>query len=575
MARLRPQPTAERHEAPAEGSPTPWQRVKSAGRAVVSKIKSKRLQFRLYPILVRLGGLVSRHPTPELQAEQLKLETVEAALSAAKASRARNAAIDTGLKLHAGRVWQDIRAGAKKARNWMRALADGGAARWRKRVAGTRWERIKRRHVLIGSAGVLAASFAVWACIEYWPIDENNPVAVARQADRLAAHPGDPTKPAGIAGVADAKLMSSGKNARALDICMKAVAFYPEEPRHLFELGRVLLLAGEADEAREFLGEAAVLGHVGARAYLGRLETDPQKALEIFRKAAADGFSPAAQMAAETDTYINFVFREAGRKADELAADPSDPTKPKNVKGIPDAALASETALESAINACTDAVAAFPDEPRYHFELGRALFIAGADEAVEHLALAAEKEHGAALAYLARLQDDAMTASDYLRRAVKAGYIPATQMLTELEAQVGPDFEGDGYHFGDILRALYDKNIQFLNEERFQNLHYAELINAAFKTHAKEIHDASLTGAFASQYESLHRESNRPASARDIANLLMFQNAQNPLSRPALTAPEADAQSNVEKDIARLISAYGKSGDAPKHIAEGIRAFVR
>jgi tetratricopeptide (TPR) repeat protein len=568
-------PPSEATEAPGADTNPRLQRLRAAASAALFKTRAALLPLRLRPLFAKLGGSVSQHPAADLRTEQRRLTAIERAIAIAKMRRARIATGDTGLLTQAASLWRWFCAGAVRLRIRTSALADDWSRRWQIRVAGTKLERLRRKHVIIGGLGVLIAPFALWACIEFWPINENDPQAVGRQADRLAAHPGDATKPAGVSGVSDEKLMSSWRNERALNICMKAVDFFPEDPRYLFELGRVLLLAGDEEDARDFLTDAAQQGHAGAKAYLGRLEPDPEKALAIFRQAAAAGFAPAGPMASEMEAYIGRAFAEAGQKADALAADPDDPSKPRTVKGVPDAALSSEAALEQAIDACSQAVAAYPDEPRYHYELGRVLLLAGAEEAVEQLEIAAEKEQGAALALLAQQQDDAFDAFAYLQRAVKAGYPPAKRMLAALEAKVGPDFEGDGYHFGGILRAFYDRDHDFLNDERWQNLHYADLINAALKTAGNDLHDPTMAENVARQLDALKRESARPISGQDIANALMFNNTRSPLSRPSLTSPEADARANVEKDVARLLSTYGKNGLVLKHLADDLKAFVR
>jgi len=58
-------------------------------------------------------------------------------------------------------------------------------------------------------------------------------------------------------------------------------------------------------------------------------------------------------------------------QCDVLAANPPDPDRVS--VGIPRA----EVDLPAAIAACTEAVAAFPDEPRYAYQLGRVYFYAG------------------------------------------------------------------------------------------------------------------------------------------------------------------------------------------------------
>jgi hypothetical protein len=121
------------------------------------------------------------------------------------------------------------------------------------------------------------------------------------------------------------------------------------------------------------------------------------------------------------------------RLADQLAAHPSDPTKPPSVKGVSDADLHSAEAVDKAVTACLEAIQADPNEPRYRFELGRVLFVGGlVDEAEEHLEAAAQKGHGGACYYLAQLQLE--SASELLQKASSAGFKPANEITPKLQS---------------------------------------------------------------------------------------------------------------------------------------------
>ena len=119
------------------------------------------------------------------------------------------------------------------------------------------------------------------------------------RADRLAAHPADPSKPKDVAGVSDEQLQSGDAIEQAATACMDAVEKNPDEPRCRFELGRVLVLGGLIDEGREQLEAAATKGHGGAYFYLAQLEDDLDEVNDLLQKASSAGFKPAADMLAQ------------------------------------------------------------------------------------------------------------------------------------------------------------------------------------------------------------------------------------------------------------------------------------
>ena len=128
-----------------------------------------------------------------------------------------------------------------------------------------------------------------------------------RLADKLAAHPDDPSKPAAVAGVPDEKFQSGEAIEAAVKACIEAIKADPEEPRYEFELGRVLLLGGMADEAREHLEAAAQKGHAAAYFYLGGLDLETAKG--FFQRAADGKFKPAGTLAADLKGIDAFQTR--------------------------------------------------------------------------------------------------------------------------------------------------------------------------------------------------------------------------------------------------------------------------
>lgn len=123
------------------------------------------------------------------------------------------------------------------------------------------------------------------------------------ECDTLAAHPDDPEKPKGIAGVADDDIHAG----HALTACEEAIQAEPGNSRLKFQLARAYLLYDKPSEAVELLIEAAEEGHGAAIASLADLvlygaldgEPDPETAKSLYQQAARAGFKPADKLAAE------------------------------------------------------------------------------------------------------------------------------------------------------------------------------------------------------------------------------------------------------------------------------------
>lgn len=125
---------------------------------------------------------------------------------------------------------------------------------------------------------------------------------------------------------------------------------------------------------------------------------------------------------------------------DELAAHPDDPGRLKGVKGVMD----DDLNAQAAVDACLAAVEAFPDEPRFAFQLGRVLMIGGErDLASGLLSEAAAGGSAAALAYLGDLEDDPQVALELYKAAAEDGFKPAEAIADKLEEELAkaPDTE--------------------------------------------------------------------------------------------------------------------------------------
>lgn len=122
------------------------------------------------------------------------------------------------------------------------------------------------------------------------------------ECDTLAAHPDDPKKPKGIAGVADDDIQPGA----ALTACEEAIKVEPNNPRLKYQLARAYLSYEQPVEAVEQMMEAAEDGHAAAIAALGDFtlfgvlddEPDPETAKALYQRAGKAGFKPALALAA-------------------------------------------------------------------------------------------------------------------------------------------------------------------------------------------------------------------------------------------------------------------------------------
>lgn len=158
---------------------------------------------------------------------------------------------------------------------------------------------------------------------------------------------------------------------------------------------------------------------------------------------------------------------------DLLAAHPDDPEK-NEVAGIADEDMDGKMA----VTACLDEVEEDPDDPVLHFQLGRAYWkLEQYDKAVEQLLVAAEDDHGGALAYLGDVvlygvggvESDPEVARQLYARAVEEGFEPASVLVDAIVtdpktdepeavaassgAAESADLE-ESYHHPDLMEAL-------------------------------------------------------------------------------------------------------------------------
>ncbi|RMD47398.1 MAG: sel1 repeat family protein, partial [Alphaproteobacteria bacterium] len=113
---------------------------------------------------------------------------------------------------------------------------------------------------------------------------------------------------------------------------------------------------------------------------------------------------------------------EAATRCDALAANPDDPARPPHVPGVPFRELAAHA--REAIAACRLAVEARPGEPRYLYQLGRALQTRSRAQALPVLRRAAQAGYGAAfdnIGWIHLSRHRRAEAEDWFRRGAALG----------------------------------------------------------------------------------------------------------------------------------------------------------
>lgn len=152
---------------------------------------------------------------------------------------------------------------------------------------------------------------------------------------------------------------------------------------------------GQAKSAAEldnltgrYLASGEATGSAGA--LLAQVATRKETISQAERNRQIFG----AQVPAQATTAANSRPAVQTHRCDQLAADPDDPTRV--TAGVADEAIKSA----QAIAACTEALKTHANEPRFAFQLGRALLAGGKETAaVQSFAAAAQAGHAGAMVY--------------------------------------------------------------------------------------------------------------------------------------------------------------------------------
>jgi TPR repeat protein len=121
-------------------------------------------------------------------------------------------------------------------------------------------------------------------------------IALVRECDRLAANPDDTARRNGVAGIRWELLDPR----EAVPACRAAAAAQPEDPRLMYQMGRVLDKEGTSSEALSWYRRATDKGYLEAMNNLGVMftngrgvERNDTEALRLFRKAVDGGSADA------------------------------------------------------------------------------------------------------------------------------------------------------------------------------------------------------------------------------------------------------------------------------------------
>jgi len=210
-------------------------------------------------------------------------------------------------------------------------------------------------------------------------------------------------------------------------------------------------------------------------------ELPPKPAARKPAAAAAKKKAPAAAAA---------TTRRKTATCDDLAAHPED--RGRKGPGVEDDKIAP-----AAVETCTLAVRQNPDEPRLHFQLGRAYWAAGRhDEALDSFLKAEESGYAPAYFYLGqayerglvegRRADPAAARNLYVLAAAEE-FGPAVRAYQELMS-----FEPDFSEFKQpaFLQALYEGNFDELNKTRMKAIFYVQGIHKFLALTRADFEDA-------------------------------------------------------------------------------------
>ena len=141
------------------------------------------------------------------------------------------------------------------------------------------------------------------------------------ECDLLAGDPADKTQP--TRGIDFERVSADFDFDRAVEACIAAVDYAPDETRQVFQLARVLDFLGDAETAQHYIDVASASQygpalHLNAMSILTLRNDDDAffDAIDLFKLAAARGYGPAQRELAELIPPGTDIFRESPPPSD-------------------------------------------------------------------------------------------------------------------------------------------------------------------------------------------------------------------------------------------------------------------
>lgn len=266
--------------------------------------------------------------------------------------------------------------------------------------------------------------------------------------------------------------------------------------------------------------------------------------VRIFAVIAGSAF---AGCACAQNSVVDLV-----EECDVLAAHPGDPQR--MAEGVDDDKIVPRLA----ILACEDAAKRLPDDPRFPFQLGRALLARGDKErSLKLFQEAAKKGHAAAYGYLGDAYQfgyavpvDPAAAADNYKKAALAGFEAAKGQLDQL------NFDSSIFAASNIIDGFFSSEIDRLHSES-ANSKMSPVIRNYIFTFTNQLGEEC--GAVVAP-----------------ANVTGFYNYRY----PADWTPQTDEPTGVavqtavgEYDAKAFLKRHGCNGPVAKHIFANLNTF--
>ncbi len=316
----------------------------------------------------------------------------------------------------------------------------------------------------------------------------------------------------------------------------------------------------------------------------------------------SQGAAPTELAAAESEST---PASRAVAQCDALGGHPDDPER-LTEGGVDDEQLDGE----AVVTACEKALKVEPDSGRLHFQLARGLLMQGdADAAIEHLTIAAEAEHGGALAALGGillggledLEADPDKGMQLLELAIAAGFEPAEAMLAEAQkaaeavvqqAQVAPPsapaasapaasrkpVNFAAYELPRFMEAIYQGRYGDTGLNEIGNGGYAINMATAFRQTCRGPFTTAEIEGWKSRFigNAMRPEVAGQALANGLGMMIeLMQNPQAAAQKYAGAVSTDQIPMMAQQDAMSFISEHGCDGPVFERFTTNLRQSVR